>query len=245
VYCGTDKVGHLLQQGHEYFEVFARAEARGATNGREDPGATASAALAEAVRVGVGQEHGFYGEALVGVYSNADLAANYAGLKLYLNLTRPVRVGGGLLRPPLLVKFDGRWVPNADAIPRINRTSGSSAEQRRADAFLRPFISEHFNESINPSRYKEPTRHTIRTLWQQRSAAWVAFYHSTPQRESQRLHQFATWYGESYGHGGFDGLVTACDTCFRGTSPPVHLPVAVMGRAPVASPVAPISKLAR
>ena len=29
------------------------------------------------MRVGVGQEHGFFGLVMVGVYSNADLAANY------------------------------------------------------------------------------------------------------------------------------------------------------------------------
>ena len=49
------------------------------------------------------------GEATVGIYSNADLAANYAGLKFYLNLTRAVDVGGASL-PPVLVRADGKWL---------------------------------------------------------------------------------------------------------------------------------------
>ena len=90
VYCGTDKVGHLFQQGYEYYKIYRDEEARGRTP---------AAATAEAVKLGVWQEKGIYGEAMVGVYSNADLAANFAGLKFYLNLTRPLLVRGRVLPP--------------------------------------------------------------------------------------------------------------------------------------------------
>jgi hypothetical protein len=216
VYCGVDKIGHVFQQGHQYFEEFAWEESRCAARG-ERRTATA-AALAQAVRRGVGQERGLFGETLVGVYSNADLAANYAGLKLYLNLTRPVRVGAEL-RPPLFVKWDGQWVPNAAVTPAPSVRTGVavSPAQRRADAFLRPFVTEHFNEALNPSRYTDPTRQTVRTHWRERAASWVTFYRSTRATEVARLNRLATWYGEPYGHSGLDALVTAADTCFDDT----------------------------
>lgn len=220
VHFGADKVGHLFQQGYQYYERFAREEVRATRAG----GDASAAALTGAVRRGVDQERGFYGAALVGVYSNADLAANYAGLKLYLNLTRAVRVGSAV-RPPLFVLRDGAWVRDGAArsrpgewgvqMPRAG-TAGVAGDTTGAVAFLRPFVSDHFNESLNPSRYNQPTRATVRARWRQRSSAWVAFYGDSRQVEADRLARLATWHGEPYGHSGFDGLVTALDTCFNG-----------------------------
>lgn len=231
-YFGADKVGHLFQQGYQYFDRFTRAEARGGAQHREsdhphshgdDP-----AALARAVRRGVAQERGFYGLRLVGVYSNADLAANYAGLKLYLNLTRPVRVGV-VTRPPLFVRRDGQWARNPDAEPLRGPDGGGLDRTSRAVAFLRPFVSDHFNEALNPSRYTRPTRDTIRARWRQRAGAWAAFYGSTRGAELARLARLATWHGEQYGHSGFDGLVTAADTCFPAEAAPEQRTTAVAG----------------
>jgi hypothetical protein len=192
----------------------------GSATARNDGQAATAAALAEAVRRGVRQESGFYGAMLVGVYSNADLAANYAGLKLYLNLTRPVRVGN-YVRPALFILSKGQWVANIDALAQAGpvRSVTGPPSQRRADGFLRPFVSDHFNEALNPSRYKGPTRRTIRTRWQARAASWVAFYGSTRDAEAARLQRLATWHGEPYGHSAFDELVTAPDTCFDGAVP--------------------------
>jgi hypothetical protein len=78
----------------------------------------------------------FFGLTMVGVYSNADMAANYAGLKFYLNLARPVVVNGRRL-PPMLVKRQDLWELNP-ALPAN---------------FLRPFITDHLNEAMNPSLY--------------------------------------------------------------------------------------------
>ncbi len=83
-YLGTDKIDHFFQQGHEYFELVMKNEAEGAD---------AAEAIAAAVAHGVKQEHKYYGTLASGVYSNGDLAANYAGMKFYLNLRHPVRIG--------------------------------------------------------------------------------------------------------------------------------------------------------
>src|SRR5207244_6169036 len=72
VYLGTDKIGHIFQQGYEYYEAFNAA--------RED-GATPAAALRKAVTKGIGQEHGICGEAVDVVYANGDRTANPAGLR--------------------------------------------------------------------------------------------------------------------------------------------------------------------
>ncbi len=222
VYCGVDKIGHLFQQGYDYFKVFIHAESRGKFE---------SDALKRAVREGVGQERGFFGLLLVGVYSNADLAANYAGLKFYLNLTREVRVGtleesafgvdgakAGRVRPPLFVVRDGQWQRNSaeSTLERVIVASPDGSPGARAAAvFLRPFVSDHFNEALNPSLYNEPNCSTVRRRWASRGRAWVAFYGTSREREVERLAGLATWHGESYGHSGFSKLVTAVNTCFQ------------------------------
>jgi hypothetical protein len=194
-YMGTDKIGHVFQQGYEYFEAYRRAEAKGRTPEQ---------ARRAAVQVGVGQEHGFFGLVMVGVYSNADLAANYAGLKLYLNLTRPVTVDRRQL-PPILVVRDGLW--------HINPAAG--------EQWLRPFFSEHHNEALNPSRYSGQLRDTVRSRFPDRAEKWVAFYHSDRSTEADRLRRLSTWYGEDYGHSGPGQVVSVVDLHFDRHAEPV------------------------
>ena len=74
---GADKLGHFTQEGYEYYKLYQRS-----------PGPEG---LRRAVAHGVRQEHTFYGTAVSGVYSNADLVANLAGLKFFLNLTHADR----------------------------------------------------------------------------------------------------------------------------------------------------------
>ena len=194
-YMGTDKLGHFFQQGYEYFREYRHAELRGAGGRR---------ALAHAVRLGVAQESGIFGEGLIGVYSNADLAANYAGLKFYLNLTRPVSVAGVAL-PPLLVRGgDGLWVLNPEG---AGRGAG-------AGAVLRPFISDHFNEALNPSRFSDQMRRTVRSNLRRRAERLVAFYRTTVEEARETLVELSTWHGEDYGHCRFSRVVTMADTCF-------------------------------
>jgi hypothetical protein len=187
-YLGTDKIGHLFQQGYEYYETYRKAEAKGLTPEQ---------ARRAAVRVGVGQENGFFGLVMVGVYSNADLAANYAGLKLYLNLTRVVTIDGRQ-HPPLLVIHDGLWHMNPEA----------------GHDWLRPYFTDHHNEALNPSRYSDQLRETVRSHFPERAAKWVAFYHSDRATEAARLNRLSTWYGEDYGHSSQEQVVSVLDLHF-------------------------------
>jgi hypothetical protein len=190
-YLGVDKLGHFFQQGYDYHREFCREESRGGAEPR---------ALARAVRLGIQQERGIFGEALVGVYSNADLAANFAGLKFYLNLTRPIRVGGATLPPAFVRDRSGNWARHAERGP--------------VDLF-RPLVGDHFNEALNPSRYHGAFQRTVRANVRRRIEPLLAFYSTDAIRARATQDQLSTWHGEDYGHCGFNGLVTIADNCPR------------------------------
>ena len=128
MYLGTDKIDHFFQQGHEYYDQITHAQ---------PDGAVTTAAIAKVVARGVKEEHTYYGTLVSGIYSNADLAANYAGMKFYLNLRHPVEIGGRV-RPPLLERSREGW---------------SFRARSRSGYVLQAFVSDHLDESMNPSRY--------------------------------------------------------------------------------------------
>jgi hypothetical protein len=179
VYFGTDKVGHLFQQGHEYYSTYM-----------DHIGEGDAKAKAAAVEHGAFQENTFYGYALDGVYSHGDLAADYAGFKFYLNLTHPIVVNG-VTRPPIVILRNSHWQRN----PAVT------------DEYLRPFISNHLNESLNPCRYNPQLRGTVQRHLKDLAPAWLAFYHITPAQAARQAKDLSTWYGEDYGHSGMDKVL--------------------------------------
>jgi hypothetical protein len=72
IYIGVDKLGHFLQLG--YNEYYLRTLGPGALS------------TDDAATEGDKTEEGIYGLLTTGVYSNADIAANRAGLKFYQDL---------------------------------------------------------------------------------------------------------------------------------------------------------------
>ncbi len=171
---GTDKIGHIFQQGYEYFNLYEDARAGGADE---------TAALGKAVKYGALTENGLYGAMLTGVYSNGDLAANYAGFKFYRNLFHEIRIGGQSI-PPILVRDGAHWIVHRD--------------RNNAD-LLKPYITEHLNEAYNPSKYLfnvERIREHLRT----RCSAWtrkVPDFDEVGYRA--HLERTKTWFGEPYG----------------------------------------------
>jgi hypothetical protein len=174
-YLGTDKMDHFFQQGHEYYEEVTQRQAS-----KTDT----VTAIAAAVAHGVKQEHTYYGTLVSGIYSNADLAANYAGMKFYLNLRQPVRIGEQVW-PPLLQRTAQGW----------RFRTGVDRDQ-----LLQPFLSNHLNESMNPSRYRF-SRGSIRSRIRARCERWMHFYAGQLDLVTRSGQSFAaTWFGENYGH---------------------------------------------
>jgi hypothetical protein len=131
----------------------------------------------------VNEEHTYYGT-LVSIYSNADLAANYAGMKFYQNLRQPVWIRDRVW-PPLLESSREGWRFRAG----VDR-----------DHLLQAFFSDHLDESMNPSRYRF-SRGSIRSRVRDRCDAWMRFYADRLGLVARSGQSFSTtWFGENYGH---------------------------------------------
>ncbi len=190
VYVGTDKPGHIFQQGYEYFNMYEDARAGGADE---------KAAIARAVAYGVLTEKGIYGIALTGVYSNGDLAGNYAGFKFYRNLFHEIRIGDATVAPIVRRDGDQYVIDPARDDPDI----------------MRPYVTEHLNEAYNPSRHVFSVER-IRGHVRNRCAAWKTQVPDFDE-ESYRAHleRNRTWFGEPYGWDLPDADAANLLECFR------------------------------
>jgi hypothetical protein len=111
VLLGTDKIDHFWVQGYDYFRV--------SKDGLEPE---------RAVRWGTRTELGIWGEATTGVFSYADLAANYDGYQFYATLLSPT---SGIVRDD----------------------DGCVSMVRPFD--WAEWIDWHYDEALNPSVYTE------------------------------------------------------------------------------------------
>ncbi|MCU1290097.1 MAG: hypothetical protein JWN60_2326 [Acidobacteria bacterium] len=192
VQFGTDKIAHFFQQGYTYYKKYNRALA---------VGATPSEAAKKAVRWGQMTERTFYGTLVSGVYSNADLFANYAGMKFYQNLTRPLVIGEQT-KSAVFVLEDGIWKFNENAAAREN--------------LLKPFISDHLNEALNPSIFLPGLRSYVRRAVKKRSCVqWTSLYPNLSQKDAvDKAEMLKRWNGEDYGFTGSAHFVTIANSCF-------------------------------
>ena len=156
------------------------------------------------MRWGQKSERTFYGTMVAGVYSNGDLSANYAGLKFYEGLTHSIRIGDAT-RATLLLLRDGVWIFN-DSV-NLHKS------------LLKPLISDHFNEALNPSIFTENLglRWYIRRTVKNRSCGqWLQRYPGLSKSGlEQRSRALRLWYGEDYGFTDSEDFVTIANTCFE------------------------------
>ncbi len=211
-YVGTDKIGHFVHNGLNYYVAYRGARNRGASH---------EEALRVAVGVGVRDNYFLSEEGLLGAFtssvrSNGDLAANYLGMLFYLNLTEPVSIRGQT-RPPLLERDGPFW----RVTPRV-----------RADGdFYSAFFSEHMDEVLNPNVYEPFMYDVIRGRVVRRGAdlrAWYADENGATRPAAwfaAKQSELQTYYGADYGH--MSPLVAFIDvagTCYpRGRSPAAAL----------------------
>lgn len=186
---GIDKLEHFFQQGYRYFRIEKDSTANGEKLGD---------AVQKAIRWGQRTERTYYGLLTSGVYSNADLYANYIGMKFYQGLTKPLEINN-VLRPPTLSIVNGSWTINA---------MGSQ--------LLQPFIADQLNEALNPSSFRLTLVRSVRR--EVKKHACPKWHRSFPDLTAQAINDLSKslrmWNGEDYGYTPKDRQVTIGDTCF-------------------------------
>lgn len=202
-YFGTDKVVHFVHMGYLYFVAYQKALARG------EP---VEVAVKKAINEGAGNsiisEKNMLGFLSTGVISNGDKAANYVGMKMYLNLSEPVMLQGAM-HPPLWVR-DG-------AFYRFN------SHVRRDTDFFSVFVSDHYNEVFNPNQYAPGQAQWVMSEVRRRCTDVLDWYRDPSGRANgkadfrRKAEELMTYYGEDYGWAGnLDEMVSVMTACFDG-----------------------------
>ena len=119
VYVGTDKFGHFFSQGRKFYERFVRM-------GDE----------AEAAKRSAYTESALFGQMTTGVYSNADVVANFEGYRFYRSL---FRANPDLPKPPI---FEWR-----NGVPQTQRAFTWSDH-----------INDFWDEAINANHFDRVLR---------------------------------------------------------------------------------------
>lgn len=191
---GTDKISHLFQQGYDYYKTY---------NKSINKGLSAKLATEKAIKFGQKTERGIFGTIVSGVYSNGDLAANFVGLKFYLGLTQELKIGDKI-RPAVLNLNDGIWTINDEFL--------------MSEMLLKPFISNHLNEALNPSGFTRIfglsayVRHVLKA---HACSDWKQQYPNLSQADYERTTEsLKYWYNEDYGFTEKKNLITIANTCF-------------------------------
>lgn len=192
---GTDKIAHLFQQGFDYYSRYRRHLAKGMSDEK---------AVKKAIKWGQKTERTYFGTLVSAVYSNADLAANFAGLRFYQGLTHDVKIGENT-RPAVLKIENGKWEFNKSVEMHEN--------------LLKPFISKHLNEAYNPGKifniadFRTRVRHVVKN---RSCKQWFERFPDLSKEELEATTKsLELWYGEDYGFSYSKNFVTIANTCFE------------------------------
>jgi hypothetical protein len=207
VYFGTDKCIHFHHVGYSYYKMYRALLKQGLSAEEAD-----RKVIEHHVAGGLLGEKALFGTVFTGIYSNADLAVNRVGFKFLLNLTEEV-ILKGQPRPPLALRCGMFWRLNQQVRPR--------------SGWFAAFLSDHWNEALNPSLYEASMRPGIRRVLRSRAEHIVQFYTQKDGRPNDPAyfdnlaHELSTYYGEPYGHSGqFDKLMTIGNTCIPALADP-------------------------
>lgn len=193
---GIDKLEHFFQQGHKYYQIENEARAKGSAPDE---------AARKAVDWGKRTERTYFGLLISGVYSNADLYANYAGMKFFQGLTKAVEVNGKA-RPASVALVDGRW---------------TVADVNLSENLLKPFMTDHMNEALNPSGFRFTLVRSVRRAVKKHACPdWRAAYPQlTRSAISERSRALELWNGVDYGFTKKERIVSIADACFDEAAP--------------------------
>jgi len=183
-YMGTDKIAHFHDLGHIYYRSYlARLEAGMTPEESRDwvVWFYSKGPLSESLTIGA---------IATGVISNADLASNYVGMLFYQNLTEQIMIGDEVL-PPMLELNNGYW--------RI------AYHVRPESGYLRPFLTDHCNEALNPCIYEIEMRRPIRKHLRKHSDQILTIYADDqgaprpPEWFRDKAVELRTFHGQDYG----------------------------------------------
>ena len=201
-YLGTDKIVHFVHMGYLYFAEYRRAKSQELSD---------QEATRRAVALGTGgnlllSENTLLGMLTTGVRSNADLAANYAGLKFFRNLTEEVSIRG-TLHPPMLVRDGPLWKLNIHVRPTSD--------------FFSVFVTDHWDEALNVCTYGPGIGFCVRQQLRKRCDDLLAWYYDEQGKRRTReqfvriAEELDTYFGEDYGHLGTPAeTVNIANSCF-------------------------------
>lgn len=214
---GTDKIIHFVNLGRIYHVKYIA----GLQQGLSAEQATEQA-IAATSRNPLTSENGLLGLASTGIRSNGDLAANYAGLLFYRNLSEPVRIGASV-RPPLLLREGDHWQVLA---------------QPDSD-FFTAYITPHWNEVLNPNTYLAYVGERVREQIRQRCVQTLDNYRDMRGRLRDQAQfaeievELARVGGSGYDHEtDADAAVSVAAICFdasAATRPPDNAPAEGVG----------------
>ncbi len=190
---GIDKLEHFFQQGYKYYTI----EKESSANGKSP-----HEAAQKAIKWGQRTERTYYGLLASGVYSNADLYANYAGMKFFQGLTKPLEINDKT-RPATLELKDGRWFVVATG-----------------EHLIKPFMTDHMNEALTPSAFRFTLVRSVRRAVKKHACSdWrTAYPELTKADMANRSKALEVWNGEDYGFTKKDRIVTIAGTCFDGNA---------------------------
>jgi hypothetical protein len=196
VQFGTDKIAHFFEEGYGYFKTYKK---------ELNKGSSAKQATEKAVKAGQKSERGIYGTFISGVFSNGDLAADYAGMKFYQGFTEELRISDKT-RPAMLKLNNGVWALN------------ESFDMQTM--LLKPFVSNHLNEALNPSGFTKflGLNSQVRKVLRRNCPEWRVQNPNFTQLDFERLTEsLKRWNNEDYGFTEKKNFITIADTCFEKT----------------------------
>jgi hypothetical protein len=139
---GSDKMGHFLSQGRKFYRRYSRSELE-----------------SQAAEHSAYTERALFGQMTTGVYSNADLVANYEGFLFYRSLFEDDIIAG---KPAILIWQENEWVIDRPFTwaDHVNEYWDEALNINHYDSVLYPYMRKRFLTFCS-DYYSAPERYTI------------------------------------------------------------------------------------
>ena len=139
---GSDKLGHFLSQGRKFYRRWLKYQDE-----------------AKAAEHSAYTERALFGQMTTGVYSNADLVANYEGFLFYRSLFEDNIIPG---KPAILSWTGDGWIIQREFTwaDHVNEYWDEALNINHYDGLLYPYMKERL-EVFCPDYFEEPGRYEI------------------------------------------------------------------------------------